>query len=203
MTGGGLRILVVGGQAEDVRAVDAGVRDRGLAVDWIEPADAPSHLDAGDVLAVVLDLDNTGLAVARVFRDHQATRHIPLLFLAAPDAPAALKVKGYGYAPSDCLTRPVAPEVIGARAGLMLDLRPAAGRAELEAVRRGSTDRRPGRQPAGRGHLPVRSGPRRGPAVHVHERRDRRILGVDGGRGHGRRGPALTGGSSPRTCRGW
>ena len=64
MSGTRLRILLVGGQAEDVRAVDAGARDLGLSVDWIEPADAPAYLDAPDILAVVLDLDNTGLAVA-------------------------------------------------------------------------------------------------------------------------------------------
>src|SRR5215207_4409992 len=56
-----LRVLVIGGQAEDVRAVDAGVRGLGLTVDWAEPAEAPARLDAGDILVVVLDLDATGL----------------------------------------------------------------------------------------------------------------------------------------------
>ena len=123
MTGARLRILVVGGQAEDVRAVDAGVRDLGLSVDWIEPADAPAYLDAPDILAVVVDLDNTGLAVARVFRDPGPSRQIPLWFLAGPDAPEKLRPRAYGFAPSDCLARPVAPEVIRARAELEVDFR--------------------------------------------------------------------------------
>jgi CheY-like chemotaxis protein len=93
-----LRILVVGGQAEDVRAVDAAVRDQGLSVDWIEPADAPAYLDAPDILAVVLDLDNTGLAVARVFRDPGPSRQIPLWFLTAADAPEKLRTRAYGFA---------------------------------------------------------------------------------------------------------
>src|SRR5690348_10993869 len=73
------KILVVGGQAEDVRMVDGAVRDLGVPVDWIEPADVPDRLER-DLLLVVLDLDNPGLAAARVFRDDPATRHTPLVF---------------------------------------------------------------------------------------------------------------------------
>src|SRR5262249_55018931 len=112
MTDAGLRILVVGGQAEDVRVVDAGASPLGLTVAWIEPAAAPTHLNAGNILLVVLDLDHTGLAVARVFREHRATRHTPLLFLTEPTTPFEVRARGYALGPSDCLTRPLDPTVL-------------------------------------------------------------------------------------------
>src|SRR6478672_12436406 len=104
------RILVVGGQAEDVRLVDGAVHDLRIPVDWIEPADVPDRLDS-NLLLVVLDLDNPGLAAARVFRDDPATRHTPLVFLAAPDAPPTARARAFGFVPSDCVTRPLDPEV--------------------------------------------------------------------------------------------
>jgi PAS domain S-box-containing protein len=139
MPGAGLRILVVGGRVEDVRAVDAGVRTLGLAVDWVEPADSTDHLDTGDLLFVVVDLSNTGMAVGRVFRDHPATKHTPLFFLSDVDTPSELRTKAYSFTPSECLPRPVAPEVVRARAGLVLDLRRELVRlpaSELVATRR-------------------------------------------------------------------
>ena len=139
MTDVGFKILVVGGHAEDVRAVDAGVRPLGLTADWIEPADAPAHLDVGDILFVVVDLDPTGLAVARVFREYGPTRQTPLLFLADPDTPAEIRTRAYALRPSDCLSRPADPAVVRARAELILDVRrPPDGPAgpDMEAALR-------------------------------------------------------------------
>ena len=144
MTGAGLRILVIGAHAEDVRAVDTGARDVGLTVDWVEPADAPAYLNAPDILAVVLDLDNTGLAVARVFRDPGPSRQVPLWFLVAPDTPDKPRARAYGFAPSDCLARPVAPEVIRARAELALDLRRSPRVPELGLGTESPVDLLPG-----------------------------------------------------------
>jgi len=143
MADAGFKILVVGGQAEDVRLVDGAVRDLGVRVDWIEPADVPDRLDR-DLLLIVLDLDNPGLAAARVFRDDPATRHTPLVFFAAPDAPPAARTKAFGFVPSDCLTRPVIPEVIRARAQLVLDLRRHPGGPagpEVDAALRAGEER--------------------------------------------------------------
>jgi PAS domain S-box-containing protein len=139
----GFKILVVGGQAEDVRLVDGAVHDLGIPVDWIEPADVPDRLDP-DLLLVVLDLDNPGLAAARVFRDDPATRHTPLVFLAAPDASPAMRARAFGFVPSDCLTRPLVSDVLRARARLVFDLRLHPGGPvgpELDAALRDDHDR--------------------------------------------------------------
>src|SRR5687767_12786334 len=137
MTDAGLRILVVGGLGADVQAVDAGVRGLGLSVHWVEPADVPAQLAAADILVIVLDLDGTGLALARRVRESEATRHTPLLFLTADDTPPEVRAQADALAPANCLTRPVTPEVVRAQVELVLELRrnPVGPlRPELEAA---------------------------------------------------------------------
>jgi PAS domain S-box-containing protein len=139
MAGTELRVLVAGGRAEDVRAVDAGVRGLGLTVDWAEPAEATAPADAADILVIVLDLDATGLELGRRLGGRGAARPVPLLFLTNPDSPAEVRARAYALAPAACLTRPVSSEVVRAEAELLLDLRrhpPKAWEPDLEAALR-------------------------------------------------------------------
>jgi PAS domain S-box-containing protein len=115
----GGRILVVGGQAEDVRAMDAAVAGLGPTVDWIEPADLPTRWE-DDLLVVVLDLNDAVLA--RQLRDHEPTRYTPLLFVCEPDTPAAARAGAYAFAPAGCLPRPLDPAGARALVELVVDL---------------------------------------------------------------------------------
>lgn len=121
------RVLVVGGQVEDIRAVDAGVSGLGVKADWVEPADVADRPDDARILAIVLSLDETGLALAGKIRRDARSSHTPFLFIADAGASQADLARAYALAPSSCLSRPLAPEVVQATAGILRILRRPAG----------------------------------------------------------------------------
>jgi PAS domain S-box-containing protein len=133
MTNAAPRILVVGGQVEDIRAIDAGVSGLGVSVDWVEPADAAKRPDAAGILAIVLNLDETDLALAGQIRRDEQTRHTPFLFVADREVSQAKLARAYALAPSSCLNRPLTPEVVQATTGVLrIRRRPTGGPAEAQ-----------------------------------------------------------------------
>ena len=127
MTNAGHNILVVGGQVEDVRAVDAGVGGMGISVHWAEAADAETQLDAADVLLVLLPLDDSGLGVAKQLRGRVSTRHTPFVFIADAKPLPNARTRAFACPPAGCLTRPLAPEAIRTTVDLILSLRQGDG----------------------------------------------------------------------------
>ncbi len=134
MTIAGYKILIVGGQVEDVRAFDSGVQGLDVSVDWVEPADLATQLRASNNLVVVLPLDKSGLGMAKQLRGHERTRRIPLLFVADSGSPPETQGQAFAFPSSGSLSRPIAPEVIRATVELLLNLRrtrrPVGGPAE-------------------------------------------------------------------------
>jgi PAS domain S-box-containing protein len=126
--------LVVGGQVEDIRAIDAGVSGLGVSVDWVEPADTADRPDTSGILAVVLGLDETGLTLGEQIRRHEKSRRTRLLFVADNSASPAELARALALSPSSCLNRPLAPEVVQATTGLLRILRRSASGQNESAI---------------------------------------------------------------------
>jgi two-component system response regulator QseB len=129
-----VHILVVEDDAPLGDALEAGLRDRGFAVDWVRDGTAADTARrSGDYAAVVLDIGlprRSGLEVLRTWRARGD--RIPVLLLTARDA-LEDRVRGLDAGADDYVVKPVALDELAARLRALARRAQGLGSEVLEA----------------------------------------------------------------------
>jgi two-component system OmpR family response regulator/two-component system response regulator QseB len=127
-----MHVLVVEDDGLLGDALQAGLRDRGFAVDWVRDGNAADTvLRAGDFAAVVLDLGlpgRSGLEVLRQLRSRGQS--VPVLVLTARDA-IDDRVTGLDAGADDYVVKPVAIAELAARLRALVRRAHGAGSEQL------------------------------------------------------------------------
>lgn len=127
-----MHVLVVEDDSLLGDALQAGLRDRGFAVDWVRDGTAADTvLRAGDFAAVVLDLGlprRSGLEVLRQLRARGQS--VPVLVLTARDA-VDDRVTGLDAGADDYVVKPVAIAELAARLRALVRRAHGAGSGQI------------------------------------------------------------------------
>ncbi len=129
-----MHVLVVEDDSLLGDALQAGLRDRGFAVDWVRDGNAADTvLRAGDFAAVVLDLGLPGRSGLEVLRQLRARgQPVPVLVLTARDA-IDDRVTGLDAGADDYVVKPVAIAELAARLRALVRRAHGAGSEQLVA----------------------------------------------------------------------
>ena len=87
--------------------------------------DALRRLLGDDFALILMDVqmpDMDGLETAALIREREKTRHTPIIFLTAYERTDAQLFRGYSLGAVDYLTKPIVPEVLRAKATVLVDL---------------------------------------------------------------------------------
>jgi two-component system OmpR family response regulator/two-component system response regulator QseB len=127
-----MHVLVVEDDSLLGDALQAGLRDRGFAVDWVRDGNsADTVLRAGDFAAVVLDLGLPGRSGLEVLRQLRARgQAVPVLVLTARDA-IDDRVIGLDAGADDYVVKPVAIAELAARLRALVRRAHGAGSEQL------------------------------------------------------------------------
>ncbi len=127
-----MHVLVVEDDSLLGDALQAGLRDRGFAVDWVRDGNAADTvLRAGDFAAVVLDLGLPGRSGLEVLRQLRARgQAVPVLVLTARDA-IDDRVTGLDAGADDYVVKPVAIAELAARLRALVRRAHGAGSEQL------------------------------------------------------------------------
>ena len=127
-----MHVLVVEDDSLLGDALQAGLRDRGFAVDWVRDGNAADTvLRAGDFAAVVLDLGLPGRSGLEVLRQLRALgQAVPVLVLTARDA-IDDRVTGLDAGADDYVVKPVAIAELAARLRALVRRAHGAGSEQL------------------------------------------------------------------------
>jgi len=74
------------------------------------------------ILLDVMMPDMDGIETARLIRDREASKDVPIIFLTANDADAAFIAMGYSVGAVDYLVKPVEPHIVRAKVAVFVDL---------------------------------------------------------------------------------
>src|SRR5262249_1139721 len=87
--------------------------------------DALRRLLGDDFALILMDVqmpDMDGLETAALIREREKNRHTPIIFLTAYERTDAQHFRGYSLGAVDYLTKPIVPEVLRAKATVLVDL---------------------------------------------------------------------------------
>ena len=128
------KILVVDDRPGDLIALEAMLQSLGHEVIRATSSEAAlRHALAEDIAFVVLDVNLPelgGFQLAKVLKQQERTRLVPILFLTEQTAEESFVRKGYASGATDFLVKPIHPEILKAKAEFCLDLH----RARREAL---------------------------------------------------------------------
>jgi len=135
------KILVVDDHLQDLIALEAVLQPLGHQVIRATSSQAALQRVSDDEIAfIILDVmlpEVDGFEVARLLKQQERTRFIPILFLTALADGDGLVRKGYGSGAVDYLLKPVDPDILRAKARFCLDLH-CARKEALVAEQRSS-----------------------------------------------------------------
>ncbi len=135
----GLDILVVDDDARNLVAIEAALGD--LASHLVEArsgTEALRRLLERDFALVLLDVRMPGLGgfeTARLIREREKSRHIPIIFVTAYPQEDADVLRGYALGAVDFLSKPIVPDVLRAKAQVFVDLRARTEELRVQAER--------------------------------------------------------------------
>ena len=111
-------ILLVDDHPENLLALEAILSDLGQPLVKSQSGrEALRHLLATDFAVILLDVhmpDMDGFETARLIRQREKSRHIPIIFLTALDRSDEWMFRGYAVGAVDYLFKPFVPEVLNA-----------------------------------------------------------------------------------------
>jgi signal transduction histidine kinase len=120
------RILVVDDRKENLLAADAALSGFGaVIVTALSGEEALKRLLESDYSLVLLDIQMPGMdgyETAKFIRARPRTAHLPIIFLTAHDAEAKNMLRGYELGAVDFMLKPFAPEILRAKAQVLLAL---------------------------------------------------------------------------------
>jgi signal transduction histidine kinase len=127
------RILLVDDRESNLLAMRAVLEDVGEVRLARSGEQALRLLLVDDVALVLLDVQMPGMdgfETAEAIRGRPRTRDVPILFLSAYEPREEDLVRGYAVGAADYLVKPVAPDVLRAKASLFVELQVRRGREE-------------------------------------------------------------------------
>jgi signal transduction histidine kinase len=134
------RILIVDDLPENLLALDALIRQDGLAVHQAQSADAALALLLQHEFALaILDVQMPGMngfELAELMRGTERTRHIPIVFVSAAGREMDYAFRGYESGAVDFLHKPLDPHAVKSKVAVFVDLwrQRRAVRTQLDAL---------------------------------------------------------------------
>jgi PAS domain S-box-containing protein len=120
------RILVVDDQPNNLIAVEAVLSPLGQELVMVRSGEeALRHLLDEDFAVVLLDVmmpGMTGFDVARMMREREHTRNVPIIFFTAREPERHDVLQGYLHRAADYLVKPFDPDVLRAKVSVFVDL---------------------------------------------------------------------------------
>ena len=119
------RILVVDDDERNLLAIQTVLDDIGAVVLARSGEDALRHLLKGEFAVILLDVYMPGMdgyETARIIRDREQTKRIPIIFLSAINKEHEHLMRGYSMGAVDYVFKPVEPIVLRSKAAVFVDL---------------------------------------------------------------------------------
>lgn len=134
---GVVKFLLVDDKEENLLALDALLRRKGLELIWARSGhEALEQMLVHDFGLAILDVqmpEMDGYELAELMRGSQRTKHIPIIFLTAGGFDDRRRFRGYEAGAVDFLFKPIEPEIMRGKADVFFDL--CCQRHELERQR--------------------------------------------------------------------
>ena len=120
------RVLLVDDNAANLAALDSVLADVGLELVTAQSGvEAMKRLLMGDFAVILLDINMPtmdGIQTARLIRERERSRDIPIIFITAYQPDQAQILEGYASGAVDYLIKPVNPEVLRSKVRIFIDL---------------------------------------------------------------------------------
>jgi PAS domain S-box-containing protein len=120
------KILLVDDRRENLLALEAILEPLGQELVRAESGEeALRHLLQAEFALILLDVQMPGLdgfQTARLIKDRERTRHVPIIFLTAISKDAEHVFRGYGAGAVDYLLKPFDPHVLRAKVSVFVEL---------------------------------------------------------------------------------
>ncbi len=107
--------------------------------------DALRHVDEHDFAAILMDVRMPGLdgfATARMIRERERSRHVPIIFLTAAQEDLAQMFRSYRAGAVDYIVKPVIPEVLRSKLAVFVGLHDMNRMLTAELSERATTEAR-------------------------------------------------------------
>jgi two-component system, sensor histidine kinase and response regulator len=138
-------ILVVDDQIENILALEAILDGMGHnVIRATSGREALRQILNRDIALVLLDVrmpNMDGFETARLIRDREKSRTIPIIFLTAASSSEEMMFEGYSAGGVDYIIKPFVPEVLRAKVEVFLNLAAARQKLEEEVRRRREAER--------------------------------------------------------------
>ncbi|MFL5351512.1 ATP-binding protein [Archangium sp.] len=119
------RILVVDDHAPNLLTLEATLGDLGEVVKAHSGEEALLHLLREDFALILLDVQMPGLdgfETARLIKERERSRFIPIIFLTARSRDASHVFRGYAQGAVDYVLKPFAPEILRSKVSVFVEL---------------------------------------------------------------------------------
>src|SRR2546421_8654251 len=119
-------ILMVDDRPENLLSLESILAESGRRlVKATSGREALKRLLAQDFAVILLDVqmpEMDGYETARLIRQRQRSRHIPIIFVTAYERTEASLTRGYGSGAVDFLFKPLVPQVLQSKVSVFVDL---------------------------------------------------------------------------------
>ena len=119
------RLLVVDDHAPNLLTLEATLGDLGEVVKAHSGEEALLHLLREDFALILLDVQMPGLdgfETARLIKERERSRFIPIIFLTARSRDASHVFRGYAQGAVDYVLKPFAPEILRSKVSVFVEL---------------------------------------------------------------------------------
>ena len=119
------RVLLVDDDERNLLAVQSILEDVGEVVSARSGEEALRHLLKGEFAVILLDVYMPGMdgyEIARLIREREQTKGIPIVFLSAVNKEAEHLLRGYSMGAVDYVFKPVDPVVLRSKVAVFVDL---------------------------------------------------------------------------------
>jgi PAS domain S-box-containing protein len=135
-----VNVLLVDDRVDNLNALEAILEPTGARLVRAQSADeALMALVRDEFAAIVLDIrmpGMDGLELARLVKQRERTRHIPILFLTAHMLDEREALLGYDVGAVDYLSKPIKPEILRSKIGVFIELFANARALAVESAER-------------------------------------------------------------------
>ncbi|MDQ3140171.1 MAG: response regulator [Pseudomonadota bacterium] len=119
------RVLIVDDDERNLLALKTVVEDVADVVVAASGEEALRHLLKGEFAVILLDVFMPGIdgyETAKIIREREQTKHIPIVFLSAVNKESAHLLRGYEMGAVDYVFKPVEPVVLRSKVAVFVDL---------------------------------------------------------------------------------
>src|SRR5947208_3825936 len=130
------RVLLVDDDERNLLAVQSTLEDLGEVVPAKSGEEALRHLLKGEFAVILLDVYMPGMdgyETARLIREREQTKGIPIVFLSAVNKEAEHLLRGYSMGAVDYVFKPVDPIILRSKVAVFVDLFEKSKQIEIKA----------------------------------------------------------------------